>query len=75
MSRVGVWPLGVEDIRARARAAAGQRDVSARMAAYRHLCEELGEWASWYVDPLTAARVMAREAARAFQAERKGVHV
>lgn len=75
MSRVGVWPLVVEDVRSRARAAAGGGDVCSRMAAYADLCQDVGVMANGYACPKTAARLLVAEAARSYQNARRGVLV
>ncbi|WP_369272373.1 hypothetical protein AB5J55_22370 [Streptomyces sp. R11] len=73
MSAVKAWGLDVQEAQERGRAAAGTADLCARMGAFRDLCAELGEVANGYACPLTAARALVGEAARAFVAELKGV--
>lgn len=74
MSAVGTWALDVEDARARGRAAAGTADLCARLDAFRDLCAELGDAANRYACPLTAARALVGEAARAFVHEMRKAH-
>jgi hypothetical protein len=65
------WGLDVADAREGARAAAGMADPCTRMRAFRALCQGLGETSSVYACPLTAARALVSEAARAYQVERR----
>jgi hypothetical protein len=65
----------VDDVRSRARAAAGGGDVRSRVAAYGELCREIGEISSYYHRPKVAACLLVKEAARSYRDARKGAHV
>jgi hypothetical protein len=71
VSATNRWGLDVAEARARGRAAAGKPDPCTRMSAFGDLCQGLGEAASVYACPLTAARALVSEAARAYQGERR----
>lgn len=71
MSASNRWAVDIGEARARARAAAGTSDRTARMAEFRALCAELGEAANRYACPLTAARALVHVAALTYTTERK----
>jgi hypothetical protein len=70
VSLVMSFALDLQEARERGWEAAGGPDAAARLAAYRSLCEALGDRADAYACPHTARVHLVREAARYYQARR-----
>lgn len=62
------WAVDVVEAEEGGKAAAGNADQGTRIRAFEALCRSLGEVATAYACPRTAARDLVREAARAYQA-------
>ncbi|MEU5957541.1 hypothetical protein [Streptomyces sp. NPDC047525] len=75
MSRIWEWALDVEDVRNRARAAAGNEARHMRLAACAALCRYVKDVAWGYAKPMTATRLLAGEAARSYRETRATVRV